>query len=85
LNKTILAKKSGITMRWTLFIVFYILIDIYAFQAVKTLTNSNWIYFGYLILSLLVLGNFIFQWFNLAQKVNSPGEGDILWVWCSLF
>jgi len=49
-------------MRWTLFIVFYIIIDIYAFQAVKTLTNSNWIYFGYLILSLLVLGNFIFQW-----------------------
>ena len=49
-------------MRWTLFIVFYILIDIYAFQAVKTLTNSNWIYFGYLILSLLILGNFIFQW-----------------------
>ena len=49
-------------MRWTLFIVFYIIIDIYAFQAVKTLSNSNWIYFGYLILSLLVLGNFIFQW-----------------------
>jgi hypothetical protein len=42
--------------------LFYILIDIYAFQAIKTLTNTNWIYFGYLILSLLVLGNFIFQW-----------------------
>jgi len=60
-------------MRWTLFIVFYVLIDIYAFQAVKTLTNSNWIYFGYLILSLLVLGNFIFQWSQPSPEGQFAG------------
>jgi len=60
-------------MRWTLFIVFYILIDIYAFQAIKTLTNSNWIYFGYLILSLLVLGNFIFQWTQPSPEGQFAG------------
>jgi len=60
-------------MRWTLFIVFYILIDIYAFQAVKTLTSSNWIYFGYLILSLLVLGNFIFQWSQPSPEGQFAG------------
>jgi len=60
-------------MRWTLFIVFYIIIDIYAFQAVKTLTNSNWIYFGYLILSLLVLGNFIFQWSQPSPEGQFAG------------
>jgi len=60
-------------MRWTLFIVFYILIDIYAFQAVKTLTNSNWIYFGYLILSLLILGNFIFQWSQPSPEGQFAG------------
>jgi hypothetical protein len=60
-------------MRWTLFIVFYILIDIYAFQAIKTLTNSNWIYFGYLILSLLVLGNFIFQWSQPSPEGQFAG------------
>jgi len=60
-------------MRWTLFIVFYILIDIYAFQAIKTLTNSNWIYFGYLILSFLVLGNFIFQWSQPSPEGQFAG------------
>ncbi|WP_010231644.1 metallophosphoesterase [Gillisia marina] len=48
-------------MRWFLFICFYILVDIYAFQAIKTLTKNNWIYISYIILSLLVLGNFIYQ------------------------
>lgn len=48
-------------MRWFLFICFYILVDIYAFQAVKTLTKHNWIHISYVILSLIVLGNFIYQ------------------------
>lgn len=57
-------------MRWFLFICFYILVDIYAFQAVKTLTKHNWIHISYVILSLLVLGNFIYQF---AQP--NPSEG----------
>ncbi|RKS55917.1 hypothetical protein BC962_0891 [Gillisia mitskevichiae] len=48
-------------MRWFLFICFYILVDIYAFQAVKTLTRHNWIHISYVILSLFVLGNLIYQ------------------------
>ncbi|HSM62807.1 MAG TPA: metallophosphoesterase, partial [Gillisia sp.] len=48
-------------MRWFLFICFYIVVDIYAFQAVKTLSKLNWIHTSYVILSLLVLGNFIYQ------------------------
>jgi hypothetical protein len=60
-------------MRWTLFIVFYIIVDIYAFQAVKTLTNSNWIYFAYLLLSLLILGNFIFQWSQPSPEGQFAG------------
>jgi hypothetical protein len=73
MNKTIFVKKLGIIMRWTLFIVFYILIDIYAFQAIKSLTNSSWIYFAYLILSLLVLGNFIFQWTQPSPEGQFAG------------
>ncbi len=61
-------------MRWTLFIVFYILIDIYAFQAIKTLSNNTWTYIGYLILSLLVLGNFIFQWSQPSPEGQFAGE-----------
>ena len=57
-------------MRWFLFICFYILVDIYAFQAVKTLSKHNWIHISYVILSLLVLGNFIYQF---AQPNPSGG------------
>lgn len=59
-------------MRWFLFICFYILVDIYAFQAVKTLTKNNWIHISYIFLSLLVLGNFIYQY---AQPNPSGGFG----------
>jgi len=59
-------------MRWFLFICFYILVDIYAFQAVKTLTRHNWIHISYVILSLIVLGNFIYQF---SQPNPSGGFG----------
>ncbi|CAM4330165.1 metallophosphoesterase [Gillisia hiemivivida] len=60
-------------MRWFLFICFYILVDIYAFQAVKTLTKHNWIHISYVFLSLVVLGNFIYQF---AQPNPSGGFGS---------
>ncbi len=59
-------------MRWFLFICFYILVDIYAFQAVKTLTKHHWIHISYIILSLIVLGNFIYQF---SQPNPSGGFG----------
>ncbi len=48
-------------IRWIIFIVIYILIDIYAFQAFKTLSKNTWLHGGYLISSLLVLGLLIYQ------------------------
>ena len=61
-------------MRWFLFICFYILVDIYAFQAIKTLTRNNWVHLSYVILSLLVLGNFIYQ-FNQPNPSGGFGGG----------
>jgi len=49
-------------MRWIIFIVLYILLNVYSFQALRTITKSNWILVPYIILSLLILGNFIYQW-----------------------
>src|SRR5690606_39829501 len=48
-------------MRWLLFIIFYILVDIYAFQAVKTLTKSPWLYGLYILISLAVLAGLIYE------------------------
>ncbi|WP_066223527.1 metallophosphoesterase [Formosa haliotis] len=48
-------------LRWTIFLILYILLDWYAFQAVKSATKRSWMYWIYWGLSTLVLGNFIYQ------------------------
>jgi len=50
-----------LSMRWFIFILLYIIIDIYAFQAFKTLTKIQWIHYFYLVISLLVLANLIYR------------------------
>lgn len=57
-------------MRWTIFICFYLLINFYAFQAIRTISKSNWVMFFYFLVSLIILGNFIFQWMQ-----DNPGGG----------
>ncbi|WP_034888443.1 metallophosphoesterase [Gillisia sp. Hel_I_29] len=48
-------------MRWIIFIIFYILVDLYAYQAIRAITKNNIVSLAYIIISLLVLGNFIYQ------------------------
>lgn len=61
-------------MLWLIFIVIYILIDIYAFQALKTITPNKIWHYSYLILSLLVVGNLIFQ--NIVPQEGSVVSGN---------
>lgn len=58
-------------MRWIIFIVVYILIDIYAFQAFRTLSRNHWGSYVYFAISALVLGNFLYHWLQ-------PTEGSVL-------
>ena len=48
-------------IRWLIFVVIFGLIDIYAYQAVRTSFRNKWINIAYLIISIIVLGNFIYQ------------------------
>lgn len=48
-------------LRWIIFISIYFLIDIYAFQAIKTVSKSQWLYWLYFIISIVLLGLFIYQ------------------------
>ena len=59
-------------MRWIIFIIIYLILDIYAYQAFKTITRHTWIYWIYLVLSLGVLGYLIYQ-FNLPSKQGLTG------------
>ena len=48
-------------LRWIIFIAVLGVIDFYAFQAMKALIRSRWLYYLYFLISVLVLGNFIYQ------------------------
>ena len=46
---------------WIIFIAVYLLVDIYSFQAVRTVTSAKWVHILYFAVSLTVLGMFIYQ------------------------
>ncbi len=56
--------------RWIVFISFYILVDFYAFQAVKTLSKNKTIHILYWLISALVLGNLIYQIYINMSRVG---------------
>lgn len=49
-------------MRWIFFVIIYLLINIYAFQAIRTISKSYLLVVPYIFVSLAILGYFIFQW-----------------------
>lgn len=59
-------------MRWIIFIVIYVILDIYAYQAFKTVTRHSWVSLIYLALSLGVLGYLLYQ-FNVPEKQGLTG------------
>lgn len=48
-------------MRWFIFLIVYIVVDIYAFQAFKTIFRREAFHYLYLIISLVVLAILIYQ------------------------
>ncbi len=60
-------------LRWIVFIIIYVILGFYALQALKTATRFPWVYYAFMALSLLVLGNFIYQftWGGEAGRVLS--------------
>jgi uncharacterized protein len=59
---------------WIIFVLFYIIIDWYAFQAIKTITKNTWIRYVYIAISIVVVGNFIYQFTTAtdAGRVLTP-------------
>ena len=48
-------------MRWIIFSFFYLFICFYGFQAIRAVTKMSWFYYLYILIAVLVVGNFIFQ------------------------
>jgi predicted MPP superfamily phosphohydrolase len=62
--------------RWISFLFIYIIIDWYAFQAVKTISKNPWLHYIHIGISVLVVGNFILQFVisNDSGRVLSPAK-----------
>ncbi len=48
-------------LRWIIFIIVCSILCFYSFQALKTVTRHQWIYWIYLVISVFIIGNFIYQ------------------------
>lgn len=48
-------------LRWIIFVALYLAMCLYTLQALRSGTRFPWVYYLYLAVSLLVLGNFIWQ------------------------
>jgi predicted MPP superfamily phosphohydrolase len=73
-------------MRWFIFIIIYILVDIYAFQAVKTLTRNPWLHGIYVLVSLAVLGGLIYELSFLGSaKMMEPPKMYFFGIFLAVF
>lgn len=59
-------------MRWIIFIVVYIVLDLYAYQAFRSFGKYSWTYFIYLFFSLAVMANLLYQW-NVSEHDGFTG------------
>ncbi|WP_179344304.1 metallophosphoesterase [Winogradskyella ursingii] len=59
--------------RWIIFAIVYILLTLYGFQAIKTITKHSWIHYFYIGVAIIVAGNFIYQFTGASEgRVLSP-------------
>ncbi len=66
-------------IRWLIFILIYAVVDFYAFQAIKTITKNNWIHYLHIAISILVVGNFIYQFTQTSTgRVLTPEKSYAL-------
>ena len=56
-------------LRWIVFIVIYLVMGFYALQALKTVTRFPYVYYIFMGLSLLVIGNFVYQ-FTIGEEAG---------------
>ncbi|MEN3323501.1 metallophosphoesterase [Mariniflexile soesokkakense] len=55
-------------LRWIIFLVIFLILDLYAFQAFKTVSKNNWSHLSYWVISVLVVGNFVFNYYGFNRR-----------------
>ncbi len=57
-------------IRWILFFVFVALVEIYAFQTVKTVAKVRWMQYAYIAVSLLIIIYIVYQFTQFDRSVG---------------
>lgn len=73
-------------MRWFVFIILYVLVDIYAFQAIKTITRNPWLHGLYVFVSLAVLAGLVYELSFLGSaKMMEPPKMYFFGIFLAVF
>lgn len=57
-------------MRWIIPIILYLILELYAYQAIRTITKSQMFQVGYLVFSLLIIGYAIYIFAHYDRSVG---------------
>ncbi len=57
-------------MRWLIPILIYLLIELYAYQAIRTIAKNQWVQLSYIVISILILGYVIYVFANYDRSVG---------------
>ncbi|TNJ44315.1 metallophosphoesterase [Tamlana fucoidanivorans] len=62
-------------LRWVIFILLYLFISFYGFQAIKTVTKNVWIHFLFVAIALIIAVNFLIQFTVYSEgRVLNPAK-----------
>lgn len=61
-------------IRWIVFLVFVVILEIYAFQAFKTLIKSKWFFIFYYVTSAIALFYIVYQLYHFDRNVGQTSK-----------
>ena len=61
-------------IRWIVFLVFVVILEIYAFQAFKTLIKSKWFFIFYYVTSAIALFYIVYQLYHFDRSVGQTPQ-----------
>ena len=76
------ANLKNIALRWTFLVIVFLLIEIYAFQAFKTVFKKNWILKFYFIINVLIIFNLLYRFIKIYN--NSLNFSDVFYNYLSI-
>ena len=76
------ANLKNIALRWTFLVIVFLLIEIYAFQAFKTVFKKNWILKFYFIINALIIFNLLYRFIKIYN--NSLDFSDVFYNYLSI-